>query len=235
MSGTRALSLAAAAAAAVAVFLCAHFSDVSDREVALERFLLDEAAGIGRIVTQYGVDPRRCGSHSDDFHSLGMAFVTVESFATSRSESWVRTLAAHIAIITGFAPDISLGPGRIRVSTATAMLRNSNSKTMDVSTPMLIEELLTRCGSALIAARLVQHIAISSPMASRKVDLKFIRFAARTYNGQKSLVSPEAMLSAELYLRLLYAAYQHYRFSLITEDDALRSQTSRTNLFDIVE
>lgn len=194
-----------------------HLSDVSGREAALAQFLSSENEGIRRIINDYGVNPDECpAGREDDLNFLAMAFVTVESFATSRSEAWARTLVAYGGALTGFVADISAGPGRIRMSTARAALSGATADRRGPSDLALTEDLLTACGATRIAARILARDRDAGARPATNIDLKFIRTAVRSYNGQaQQASSTQAALSAKIYFDLVYAAYQHYRFAAL--------------------
>jgi hypothetical protein len=197
--------------------LCAHVLDVSNRDTALARFLADENRGISHIVSDYGIFPGDCPAGRDgDLHSLAMAFVTVESFATSRLEGWARTLVAYGGAMAGLGTDISAGPGRIRMSTAHAALHDPTSDHRTPSDLALARELVTQCGAVKVAIQILGRIGRNDDSAPPVIDLRFIRAAAASYNGQSPrAASYQAALSAQLYVALVYAAYQHYRFAAL--------------------
>jgi hypothetical protein len=199
------------ATATLIVLLAAHFWDINAREFALARFLSNDREAIERIAANYGVSPGECATNHDaDLHSLASAFVTVESFATSRSEGWMRMLIAHGGALVGLAPDISAGPGRIRISTARAALGYSPP-----SNRALARNLLTACGATEIAARILASVS-QSGRAPLLIDRRFIQAATATYNGQAQQASSlQAALSAKVYFDLIYATYQHYRFATL--------------------
>jgi len=202
-------------AAGVLFLLSVHVSDLSSREAALARFFANENEGIGRIIDDYGVKADDCSEgHGDDFHALAMALVTVESFATSRAEGLVRATIAYGGALTGLGTDISAGPGRIRMSTARAVLAGTSGDRRTISDRTLIGDLLTKCGATRTATQFLRR-AEDDPFIAH-VDLKFVRAAAAAYNGQTSRASSsQAVLSARVYFELVYAAFQHYRFAAL--------------------
>lgn len=198
-------------AAVFVALLTVHLVDVSARETALARFLSDDAEAIERIVADYGVGPEQCASRQDaDLRALAAAFVTIESFATSRFEGWLRAAVTYGGTLAGLTPDISTGPGRIRMSTARAAADGPAP-----SNSALASTLLTACGAAEIAGRM---LASRRPPdgAPTPIDRRFIEAAAAAYNGQAWPASSlQAALSARVYVDLVYAANQHYRFAAL--------------------
>jgi hypothetical protein len=207
------------AGTAVMVLLGWHLSDVALRDAALAQFLSDRNEGIVRIANDYGSNPEHCAiDRTDDLSSLALAFLTVETFVTPALESWARATTVRLATALGVTPDISIGPGRIKPSTAWSALHGSRSRGADdyanMTNPDLARQLLKPCGAIRIAVEILDGIRRQSGQPASRIDMAFIRRAATSYNGQAERArSLEASLSSKIYFDLVYAAFQHYRFS----------------------
>jgi hypothetical protein len=207
------------AGTAVMVLLGWHLSDVALRDAALAQFLSDRNEGIVRIANDYGSNPEHCAiDRTDDLSSLALAFLTVETFVTPALESWARATTVRLATAVGVTPDISIGPGRIKPSTAWKALHGSRSRGTDDYASMtnsdLARQLLKPCGAIRIAVEILDGIRRQSGQPASRIDMAFIRRAATSYNGQAERArSLEASLSSKIYFDLVYAAFQHYRFS----------------------
>jgi hypothetical protein len=203
----------------VMVLLGWHLSDVALRDAALARFLSDQNKGIVQIANDYGSGGEDCAiDRADDLSSLALAFLTVETFVTPALEGWARGTAVRLATAVGVAPDISIGPGRIKPSTAWIALHESSSRRADdyrsMTRPDLARQLLSPCGAIRMAVEILDSVRRQSGQSSSRIDMAFIRRAARNYNGQSQRAgSLEASLSSKIYFELVYAAFQHYRFS----------------------
>jgi hypothetical protein len=203
----------------VMVLLGWHLSDLGFRDAALARFLSDRNKGIVQIANDYGSSTEHCAiDQADDLSSLALAFLTVETFATPALESWARATTVRLATLLGVTPDISIGPGRIKPSTAWIALHDSSSRGADdyrsMTNPDLARQLLKPCGAIRIAVEILDSVRRQSRQPSSRIDMAFIRRAATSYNGQSGRAgSLEASLSSKIYFDLVYAAFQHYRFS----------------------
>jgi hypothetical protein len=214
--------------AAVAALFAAHLWDLSDRQAALTRFLASPDDGARRIVEAYGLNARACASdeHSD-LATLAKAFVTVESLVTSRAEAWTRAVVVYGGARLGALPDISAGPGRIRPSTARKAFADMQESAIAPTDIDLAASLLTDCGAVRVARAILAGIRQAGTPAAR-VDAAFVRRAAAAYNGQAApTASYEAVLSAEVYFELVYAAYQHYRFAALAAEATTYSHSRR--------
>jgi hypothetical protein len=196
-----------------------HLSDLGFRDAALARFLSDRNQGIVRIANDYGSSLDHCAiDRADDLSSLALAFLTVETFVTPTLESWARATTVRLATTLGLSPDISIGPGRIRPSTAWIALHGPGSRHagdyLGMTNQDLARQLLTPCGAIRIAIEILESIRRQHGTSSNRIDVAFIRRAATSYNGQSARASSlEASLSSEIYFDLVYAAFQHYGFS----------------------
>jgi hypothetical protein len=195
-----------------------HSIDVNAREALVRRFLAGDKEAMVRIIERYGLNTQGC--HFDtmkDVHALAAALFTTETLATPRLAGWARRTAVHIAWFAGAAPDISIGPGRIKLTTARAAVQASNSESMRMlasqSDTGLAQQLLDSCTSAQVIVAILDSISRDGTAAHDRIDRGFVRKAASLYNGQVNAGNQvERKLSYEIYLQLVYDAYQHYRF-----------------------
>jgi hypothetical protein len=200
----------------------AHLADVGTRETLVRRFLAGDAGAMSTIIEHYGLNTRDC--HFDtmnDVQAFAAALFTTETLATPRLTGWARRAAVHIARFVGAVPDMSIGPGRIKLTTARAALQASRSESMQTLAAQpdtkLAQTLLDSCTSAQVIVAILDSISREGDAAHDRVDRKFVRRAAARYNGQVNPTNRvEAGLSHEIYLQLVYDAYQHYRFLALT-------------------
>jgi hypothetical protein len=206
------------AALPLLALLVAHLTDIASREGALRQFLNDRSQGITRIAKDYGVSAERCANEPmRDLYALAAALLTVETFVTPQLENWARAAIVDIAGSVGTTPDFSIGPARIKLSTARMALNQSQSVEIrsykSLSDAALARKLLSPCDSIQVASAILEHIRAQGSEYPTGIDRRFVRFAASSYNGQsKSTNSLEAILSAEIYFELVYDTFQHYRF-----------------------
>jgi hypothetical protein len=200
----------------------AHLVDVTTREALVRRFLADDGAAMVKIIENYGLNTRDCHfDATNDVQALAAALFTAEMLATPRITGWVRRTVVHIARFAGAVPDMSIGPGRIKLTAARSALQASKSKSMRAlsghSDTELAQELLESCTSAQVITAILDSISREGSAVYDRVDRKFVRKAAALYNGQLDTRNRvEAKLSHEIYLQLVYDAYQHYRFLELT-------------------
>jgi hypothetical protein len=199
--------------------LVVHFADVEQRSAELQRFLIDKNDGASQIISRYGMTNEQCPQiRAGDVYRLALAFVTVESFATPYVESRTRGLVVEGANLVGVPiPDISIGPGRIRLDTARAALMRSVSLDLrpykNLNDAELAEKLLERCYAAKVAALILEDVIRDTGRTSDALDLRLIRIAAKRYNGQSDRPrSLDGAISAAIYFDLIYEIFQHYRF-----------------------
>jgi hypothetical protein len=212
----------ACAAFVVAGLWIGHALDLAARDTALEQFVHDKGRGTARIALRYGLANGQCGDlPTTDLFALARAFVTTESFATPWVEHWGKRVSVHAAALAGIVPDMSLGPGRIRPSTAQRAIVDAPGDDVDQTAyrelPLgaLTAKLFGTCDSVRIAAIVLSAMRREHALP-QEVDRAFVRRAAVIYNGQSTLArSLDANVSAEVYFQLVYAMFQHYRFSFL--------------------
>lgn len=211
------------AAGALLIAAGIHLADRTARDTAVTAFLADPTRATSRIAERYGVTPAQCASHeSEEFRSLGAALLTIETLATPRLEGHLRTIAAYLAGLAHISLDISIGPGRIKPSTARAALTNLSppgaGRDERFSDLHLTQKLLQPCEALRVAAAIAEDISHKLGPPGATLDRGLVRQIAAVYNGQKGGAGPpEARLSAEIYVRLVYNIYQHFRFENLRE------------------
>jgi hypothetical protein len=213
------LSIIFAVAAAVAL-LCIYLVDVDQRARILRRFVWDNEQNVDLIVSRYAPSVSACrASHShSDIDNLAAAFVTVEIFATPTLGAWARSMVAKLAVAMNMTvPDITIGPGRIRLRTARDALRATESQDgQSLTDRSLVREVLSLCGSAHVARAILNEIMQQDYRSGGRIDFKFIHLATRIYNGETAqMPSIEARISANIYFNLVYHTFQHYRFNAL--------------------
>ena len=172
------------------LILVVHVADVEQRSAELQRFLIEKNDGASQIILKYGTTNEQCPQISaGDVYRLALAFVTVETFATPYVESGSRGLVVEGATRVGVrVPDISIGPGRIRLDTARSALMRSASPDLksyrNLDDAELAKKLLERCDAAKIAALILEDVMRDLGRTSDALDLRVIRIAAKRYNGQ---------------------------------------------------
>jgi hypothetical protein len=195
----------------LAALLATHLYDLNERQALLKQFVLDRGNGTDRIVERYGLQPDQCVSEQQgELYPLAAALLTAESLATSRLEATARAGFARVATVLRTGVDISIGPGRIRPSTARRLIKDREGVDVPPGDPVLTERLLEPCGSLRIAILLLEDVRDRN---GGETELKFVRLAASVYNGQSApRRSLRADFAAQIYSDLVYNAFQHYRF-----------------------
>jgi len=199
-------------AVCLAALLAIHLYDLGERQALLRQFALDRGKGTDRIVERYGLPPEECiGEQHRKFYPLAAALLTVEQLATPRFESAARAGLAQAAAATGIGADFSIGPGRIKPSTARRLMQDHEGADVRTGDGVLTRRLLDPCGSLQVAILLLEDISGRFP---EETDLVFVRRAASLYNGQSApRTSLRADIAARIYFDLVYNIFQHYRFA----------------------
>jgi len=218
----RVLAIAAGLLLAVAV---AHLCDLSERAFAVRAFTWSKTQDL-RLIGRYEPnDAPTCAWHArGDQEPLVRALITVESLATSKMEAWWKSGIVRAATPLGLhVPDLTYGPGRLRLSTAAAAVRASGSmgeKGMATEAE-LATRLLDYCETKRIVAAVVADILSSRALRPRsdpaRLDLSDVRTVARIYNGQAKALTPEAAVAHATYNALVYALFQRYRFDALAD------------------
>jgi hypothetical protein len=211
-------SLAVAAALTLAV-AGAHVIDLSERAAAVREFTRSQALDLGQIGRYEPREAATCAWRgTGDREGLVRAIITVESLATPRIETWWKAGVVHVAEPLGLGlPDLTYGPGRLRLSTAVAAVRADGATrgTAMATDAVVAARLLDYCETKRIVASVVAGILDSrAPGASgrSRLDLAAVRTVARIYNGQAEPRTPEAAVAHATYNALVYALFQRYRF-----------------------
>jgi hypothetical protein len=202
----------------------AHVCDLSARASAVRAFTWSHAPDL-QLVGRY--EPSGAATCSwrgrGDEEPLVRALITVESLATPKMEAWWKSGIVRAAARLGLQiPDLTYGPGRLRLSTAAAAIRADKDRLGGDGMPTQAEvatRLLDYCETKRIVAAVVADIL--GPHAPRerpdpiRLDLADVRTVARIYNGQGAAQTPEAAVAHATYNALVYALFQQYRFDAL--------------------
>jgi hypothetical protein len=204
------MRLLLAAAVLIAAGLGLHAADVAQRAAALNRFVASSGADL-RPIEQFGpAFAHTCPPQpTDEVDMLARALITVESLATPTAEAWSKRALIRVLHWAGTPlPDLTYGPGRVRLSTARRVLA------ADLSDSSIALRLLDYCQAKDIVARLVSGLLEAD--GSPHIDAASIRKVAVRYNGQGEAATLEAAIAHEAYKRLVIELFQHYRFAKLS-------------------
>ncbi len=211
--------LAAAAVLMLALAMAgAHVLDLSERASAIREFTWAKAPDLGRVERYEPQGAAACAWRgAGDQEALVRAIITVESLATPRMETWWKSGVVRVAAPLGLRiPDLTYGPGRLRLSTAVAAVHANSG--LGAGRGMLTDaevatRLLDYCQAKQIVAAVVAEILKAHAGAGRAhLDLAAVRTVARIYNGQSEALTVQAAIAHATYNALVYALFQRYRF-----------------------
>lgn len=209
------MRLLLAAAVLFAAGLGTHAADVAQRAAAMNRFVTSSGADLRPIERYDPAGARTCSPHPvpDEVDTLARALITVESLATSTTEAWWKSALVRVLRWTGApVPDLTYGPGRVRLSTARRVL--AGAEETDASIAL---RLLDYCQAKDIVARLVSDLLNadggSSPLHIAPASIGKV---AIHYNGQAKAQTLEAAIAHEAYKRLVLELFQHYKFASLS-------------------
>lgn len=195
----------------------AHALDKGERAAAAGQFAWSAAgASLDQVAAYEPAGAKQCAaSASADVAALVRALVTVENIATPRLEAWGKAALVRVAVPLGLGvPDLTYGPGRVRLSIARAVLRNSGEGVP--ADAVLAVQLLETCGAIRVVTALVGELVDPEGAgAAMPIDLAAVRKVARIYNGQALPTTAEAAVAHATYNSLVYALYQRYRFEAL--------------------
>jgi hypothetical protein len=197
----------------------AHVVDLGERASVVRQFTWSKAPDLEQVGRYEPRGAETCSRHAaGDQEALVRAIITVESLATPRIEAWWKTGMVLVAPPLGWrVPDLTYGPGRVRLSTAAAVIRANGglgAGTVKPTDAEVARRLLDYCETKQIVAALMAQILLSQEGANPAyLDLATVRTVARIYNGQSEALTPEAAVAHETYNALVYALFQHYRFN----------------------
>jgi hypothetical protein len=205
------MRLLLATAALIAAGLGLHAADVAQRAAALNRFVASSGADLRRIERYDPAIARTCPPQpADELDALARALITVESLATPTAETWWKgVLIQLLHWADAPLPDLTYGPGRVRLSTARLVLAGA-----DMSDSSIALRLLDYCQAKNIVVRLVSDLLKAE--GSPHIDVASIRDVAVRYNGQGEAATLEAAIANEAYKRLVIELFQHYRFARLS-------------------
>ena len=193
----------------------AHLADLNERASAVRHFAWSKTPDLDRIERYGPPGVEACSWRGNgDREALVRALMTVESFATPRFEAWWKTGIVRAGALLGLPiPDLTYGPGRVRLSTADAAIRANGETANDAK---LATRLLDSCETKRIVAAVVAQILNAEERGDQAhLDLAAVHTVARIYNGQSEALSPEAAVAHETYDALVYALFQRYRFAAL--------------------
>ena len=176
------MRLLLAAAVLMAAGLGLHAADAAQRAAALSRFATSSGADLRPIERYDPAIARACSPHpaADEVDTLARALITVESLATSTTEAWWKSALVWVLHWTGAPlPDLTYGPGRVRLSTARLVLAGAH-----LSDASIALRLLDYCQAKDIVARLVSNLLTAEGWTRPHIDPASIGKVAVHYNGQ---------------------------------------------------
>lgn len=177
-----------------------------------------EARGGGR---------RQCAAQAfkpeGDLERLASAIEVAEGFFKTRSERLVEDVLVRATVALGLPiPDLSIGEGQIRISTAQrAALALTPADSLD-SRPQIALKLLDQCQNHAYAMLVLRWLADKRDMNLAALRRSDVVTLAADYNGQRVRV-PEAAapsaqtLSAATYNLLVYHLFYDIAFGEATE------------------
>lgn len=200
-------------ALAVAVVL-----DLERRQKLARLVGADMHAASEQLSARVASNVRRCGPAASraDIGNLSDAFIAVESLGAGWVERIVEAWLVRAGRLTGLAlPDISIGPGQVRISTAVAAAQWAAAHHRDLlrlSKQEVMERLLSVCGSRRLVVRVLEMLIDKGGLGDGSLDRQSIARLARLYNGQETIDGNEAAIANHLYRELVYHVYQSLRF-----------------------
>jgi len=205
-------------ALAVGVLIC-HFVDVVRRDQALARSGGDMAL-YARLLLRDAEPPPSCTCAADGSRAernatrLMQAIIIAERHATPTLERAVETAVVWTAAALGLKPpDLSIGPGQIKPSTALAAL--GDTQETDELPASLAERLLDACGNLNTGARVILWIAATTGISLEEPGAREIQTIALYYNGGDDALDAsqaDRALALQLYGELVYQIYQELTF-----------------------
>ena len=209
-----------------AVCVCAvatqQIVEISEQDRVLNLSKGDPAVLAEMLLSRAELERHACGAEATanetDSDRLATAITVVESFATTRFHRTAESLVIHTAVWLGIAvPDLSIGEGQIRVSTAERALQ-----TYDARVPSDIGErrkialrLLDPCGGHRLGVLVLKLLATERGVATTALDHKKIVMLAAAYNGQSPARSPYDMVPNQTYNEVVYNLFLALCFQAI--------------------
>jgi len=175
----------------------------------------DPAEAAMLIARNWPTDLAKCGDQglSRDVQALLGALFAIEGFATGRLERLAETATARLASVVGVGPpDLSYGPGQIRLSAAERVLARYDQLT--IARPQLAERLLDACFSRYVASLIVADLAEFQLPIGILARVDVIK-AIALYNGQRapdSTPPTRTAVSHAVYREVAYHLFQLFRF-----------------------
>ena len=192
--------------------------DLERRQKLIRLVGADLRAASERLSAQVAIDLGHCPALSSraEIGNLADAFIAVESLAASLPERTFEALLVDAARFAGVRlPDISIGPGQVRISTAMAAARRvalQQRELQGLTEQEVAELLLSRCGSRRLVALVLEMKMDKHAVPAVPLDRKSIGALASSYNGQETTSDDEAAMANLLYRELVYHVFQDLRF-----------------------
>lgn len=208
-----------------------HVSESAGRAGILRSYVRGDQPNLGNvkgIVDEAVRRMPRCfmeGSR-DELSDLARAIMVAEVFATSSVHQWLKRAYVRAASEAGYDKiDWSMGPARIRPSTAASTIATAFTAEAafyrGLTREQLTGKLFCACHARKIAVVILQVMHARYGLSNR-IDLLFIRQAAREYGGKaQRFRSAESEISAAVYFKVVYDSFLHFRFQRLSEDSPL--------------
>lgn len=218
-----------------------HLVDVVRRDQLLARSGGDMAL-YARLLLRDAEPPPSCTCAADGSRAernatrLMQAITIAETHATLMIERAVETAVVWTAAALGLKPpDLSIGPGQIKPSTALAALGNTQIPVAAEPPASLARRLLDTCGNLNIGARVILWIAATTGISLEEPGAWEIQTIARYYNGgDDALAASQAdrALALQLYGELVYQLYQELTFRTLQNALAEQVETGHCGLIE---
>lgn len=210
----------AAAIVMLVAGLAAAFVYHDQRRAVIYRAAAGSPSAAARLIARdFGGGAAIChpaGDH-DDHDNLISALFALERFARSPLESRVERYAVFASRWLGISPpDLSYGPGQIRLSRALALTPTPGQSPERHAAQRMAFMLLDACAARAIARRVIEDALESTdagrPAAERLAHPQILR-AAASYNAQADPDTAEVALAHHLYNETAYHLTLHYRYT----------------------
>ena len=173
----------------------------------IARMLLNTAPPVAGVCANAGDAP------PTDYDRLMAAISVAESFAHSRVDKLAEDTVVRLAVLVGApVPDLSIGAGEIRISTAQRALLASREPEWAAAQGELALWLLEPCRNHRIGVRVLKWIAGQQGLAGRPLDHATIVALAAAYNGQAIARDPAHLLANATYNEVVYTLYYDLAF-----------------------
>jgi len=201
------------------------------------------AAAAERIAEIFGSRTGICHplSARDDLDNLVSGLFALERFGVSPFEAALESWIARASLWLRLPPpDLSYGPGQIRLSRAIALMDDDTAaapikptsnahRRRAASRAEIAVALLDACFARAVARQLIEMALRSNPgpaSARNVLDREQIVELAGVYNAQVKPADAKAALAHQLFNRIAYHLTVHYRYQGARSDLPQRTQSS---------